>query len=470
MPAGMSPHRTVAALLFVLVWLSAAWFGSWEFNPNNATRLFAAISIVEDGDAVIDDFAPLTIDKAQFDGHTYLDKAPGMTLMALPAIAAVTWATGERSAAVPHVFGDPALGRFLRLRQWAAVASGPALLTALAALLLFDLGLSLTGRAGAGLFAALSYGLGSPVWGWSTTITGHAAVAALFVVAVWAFWNARTRAIAALGGVALGWAVVVEYQAVLAGLVIAGWAAWRLRAAPRLLVAATIGGVAALLPLFAYNLFAFGTPFRIAYAGVQGFEGMHQGLFGLGWPRPKVLGEILIGDRRGLLWVAPVLILSPLGWSLFADRPRTRPLALMAAGVIAVVLLVNAAYFYWDGGNATGPRHAIPLIGLAALGLAAVWQAGGATRLAGAGLLALSMAINLMVAAAEVFAPPEYRWPLWSAVFDLRFRRGDLRTFPSEWLGWTPWHGLEAYLAVALPLLALIVFLSRSVPVRPGCA
>ena len=70
----------LAAILIViglLVWSSCAWFGSWEGNPNNATRLFAAISLVEDGDATIDEFSGLTIDKATFGGHVYLDKAPG---------------------------------------------------------------------------------------------------------------------------------------------------------------------------------------------------------------------------------------------------------------------------------------------------------------------------------------------------------------------------------------------------------
>ena len=83
--------------LFLLVWFSAAWFGSWELNPNNATRLFAAIRMVEDSTATIDPFAPLTIDKAQFGAHAYLDKAPGMTLMAMPAVAMTNAVMGDRA-------------------------------------------------------------------------------------------------------------------------------------------------------------------------------------------------------------------------------------------------------------------------------------------------------------------------------------------------------------------------------------
>jgi hypothetical protein len=107
---------------------------------------------------------------------------------------------------------------------------------------------------------------------------------------------------------------------------------------------------------------------------------------------------------------------------------------------------------------------------VAALGLAMVWAEGGWLRIAAAALLPVSMAINLIVASAEIFAPPEYRWPLRRAVWDLRFRMGDLRTVPSEWWGWSTWHGLYLYLAIALPLLALLIRQARRVPVRPGCA
>ena len=461
----MTRSRTIPLLLFVLVWLSAGWFGSWEGNPNNATRLFAAIELVEHGDARIDRWAPLTIDKAVFDGHVYLDKAPGMTLLALPAVALADAVTGDRATGDAMMPGDTRLDRFLKLRLRLAAITGPALLTAIAAVLLYDLGLGLTGRAAAGLVAALGYALGSPIWGLSTTVMGHAAVAALFVIAVWALSRAADRGRvlpALLGGVALGYAVVVEYQAVLAGSMIAMWGAWRLWSHPdrvRLLALAAVGGIAGLVPLIAYNLIAFGTLFRIGYAGVQGFEGMRQGLFGLTVPRLPVLFEIVFGDRRGLVWVAPVLVLAVPGLFALAEDRRAKGVGVMALAVVATGLLVNAAYVYWDGGNATGPRHAMAMAGLLALGLAPFWAGlrQGWQRLATAALLAVSMAINLMVAAAEIFSPPEYRFPLWSAVYDLRFRHGDLRTIPSDWWGWTTWHGLFLYLALALPLLVALV-------------
>ncbi|MFE8583085.1 hypothetical protein ACFX59_03160 [Sphingomonas sp. NCPPB 2930] len=444
--------------LFLLVWLSCAWFGSWEFNPNNATRLFAAIRMVENGTATIDPFAPLTIDKAQFGAHAYLDKAPGMTLMALPAVAITDLVTGDRAGRHIPSSVDPGFVAYLKLRTRVAAATGSALLTAIAAVLLFDLALTLTGGAGAALFAALGYALGTPIWGYSTTLLGHAAVAALFVIALAGVARGGGRWMAA-AGLALGWAVVVEYQAVLAGSVIGLWAVWRYRATPRALLPLIVAGAAGLLPLAAYNLFAFGTLFRIGYSGVVGFEGMNQGLFGLTVPRLAVLREILVWPTRGLFWVAPVLLVAPVGlWRLGEER-ATRGIALAAAGVAVVALLVNAAYVYWDGGNATGPRHAMPLAGVAALGLAPVWAMAraGWQRVGLAVLLIGSVAINLTIAAAEIFAPPGYRWAWWQAVIQLRFRFGDLRTIPSEWWGWTSWNGLYLWAAVAIPLALWLV-------------
>ena len=460
--------RRTTLILALLIWFSCAWFGSWELNPNNATRLFAAISLVEDGDATIDEFAPLTIDKAEFGGHFYLDKAPGMTLMAIPAVWLTDAATGQRAGALAKNASDPAFVRYLRLRMRIAVAIGPAVLTALAAAALFDLALGLTGSAGAALFAALGYALGTPIWGWSTTVFGHAAVAALFVIALWALRRAARPGLAALAGVALGWAVTVEHQAVLAGAVLALFGLWRFRSRPALVGAAALGGAAGLLPLVGYNLLAFDTPFRVGYSGVQGFEGMHQGLFGLTWPSPSALWEILFGTRRGLLWVAPVLVLALSGLANLVAVKRTRALGIAAAAAALTVLLVNAAYVYWDGGNSTGPRHAMPAVGMLAVGLAPVWaglRSARVRRLA-AGVLAVSILLNLIIAGCDVFAaqwdPSELAW-----VFREHLFKGDVTSVASDWWGWPKWSGFAVWLAAALPALAWLVRQARLHPAGP---
>lgn len=456
----------VSALVFALVWLSCIWFGSWAFNPNSATRLFAAIAIVEHGDARIDGFADMTIDKALFDGHFYMDKAPGMTLMALPWVALTNRVTGQTSADVPHKLHDPAAEQFLRLRMRVAIALTSAILTALAAIALLQLGTGLTGSRAAGLFGAIGFALGTPIWGWSTTWSGHAPATALIAIALWAVWRGASGGApgrhALIAGLALGWAVVIEHSAILIGAPVALWALWRIRnwqmpQVARTTALALAGGVAASIPLFAYNFAVFGHPFQTGYSGVVGFEGMQQGLFGLTYPKLDILWEILGGKRRGMVWVAPVLVLAPFGiWTLLRD-PKTRDIGVMAAAGAVIAFLYHASYVYWDGGNATGPRHALPAVAYLAIGLAAFWASANRTEAwLGGSLLAVSVALNLAIAAVDVHAPQAYAEPVTRHIVP-KFLAGDLRTLPNEFWGWSPSAGLGLYLALFGVLAALLV-------------
>jgi hypothetical protein len=315
--------------------------------------MFAAISLVEDHDATIDDYAALTIDKAQFGGHTYMDKAPGMTLMAVPIVAAVNAFTGTNARQERRLIPVLGAGGLMRPRVRLAAALTSALLTAIAATRLSGLATELTGSAGAGLFAALAYALGTPIWGWSTTIFGHAAAAALLLVGAIAIWRG-TRGErpgggqALIAGLALGWAIVVEYQAALSGFVIGLWALWRLWRYPaamraRPIAIAAAGALVALVPLALYNWVAFGTLFKLGYEGVVGFAGMHQGLFGLTYPKPDIVARILGGPEKGLIWVAPILIVAPIGLALMIAQRDTRDLGIVAAAVAVIVVLINAS-------------------------------------------------------------------------------------------------------------------------------
>ena len=47
-------------------------------------------------------------------------------------------------------------------------------------------------------------------------------------------------------------------------------------------------------------------------------------------------------------------------------------------------------------------------------------------------------------------------------MFTGRFLRGDLRTLPSEWFGWTPWDGLALYVVIASATSFALVAAVRS--------
>ncbi|KQM30106.1 glycosyltransferase family 39 protein [Sphingomonas sp. Leaf10] len=456
----VSLHRDpVAWLIALLVWFSCAWFGSWEFNPNNAVRMFATLSLVEHRDATIDEFAPLTIDKAQFGDHYYSDKAPGMSVLSIPAVVLADRVSGQRADDFIPGFENRDFNRFLKIRIRLVAVTICAVLSALAAMLLYDLVRRVTGDVEAGAVAALAYGLGTTVWGWSTTIFGHAPVAALLVIATWAVWRGtgpeRSRRDAVVAGLALGWAVLIEHSALIAGLPVAGFALWRLRALPRAdavrtVVVALVSGTSALVVLLAYNLLAFGTVFRLGYSGVTDFAGMQEGLFGLTYPKPYVLYELILGERRGMLWVAPILIVAPFGLAMLVRDPATRAVGWLAVAGAVVPFLINASYYYWDGGNATGPRHALPAVGFLCIGIGAFWaRATRWSRIAVAALLAGSVTLNMAIASAEITAPQNEPRALAVAVFRERFDPGYLRTVADEWLSYTPWQGLAIWAFIA---------------------
>ncbi|WEJ98615.1 MAG: hypothetical protein P0Y59_16920 [Candidatus Sphingomonas phytovorans] len=463
-----APHK-LALGLFVLIWFSISWFGSSEYNPNNSTRLFTAVSLVEQGDATIDEFRTLTIDKAEFGKHTYLDKAPGMTIMAMPAVWIADTLTGTSVAPYAKTIESDGLWSYMRLRQRIAVAMTVAVLTAFAAVLLFDLATGITGSPRAGFVTALAYAMATPVWGWSTTLFGHAPVGALLLIATWAIWRGTSgeREVGRwryplLAGAALGWALVVEFPVVIPALPIVVWVVWRTRdlawpVRARLFGLAAAAGLVMLVPLLIYNSIAFGTPFRVGYQGVVGFNGMQQGFFGLTYPKIEVLAQIIFGTERGLIWVAPVLVLAPFGLARLIRSPQTRDLGWLCTAIAIAVLLYNAAYVYWDGGHATGPRHSVPMIGFLCLGLAPLWQGWRATGRGWiAGLIGSGMVINLAIASAEIAAPHGYRFPLVDPVMR-KFLRGDIHTIAGDYWGWSQGLGLVPWLAVAGPLLWWLV-------------
>jgi hypothetical protein len=268
------------------------------------------------------------------------------------------------------------------------------------------------------LFGALGFALCTPAFGWATVFFSHAAAGACLFIGFAlmvlasdpAAQSRRSAGIACIAGVLLSWSVVLEFTAAAGVLVIAGVGCWRLRALPsaqraRLLMAAIAGGVVAALPLAICNYLAFGSIAHLAYGSEVGFAGLRTGLFGVGLPHADVLRELLVGTRRGILWLAPLLAVVPLAWAA-SFRRFGAPLALILVAVPVCYLLINSGYVYWDGGWSTGPRHLTPALPFVGLALVALWQA--AARRSRAGLLAIagvSFVVSLICATTTMTCP-----------------------------------------------------------------
>jgi hypothetical protein len=415
------------AAIFTLLFASYAYFyqaGGW--NQNSRFDLVRAVT--NDHAVRIDPYQLNTGDKALYDGHYYSDKAPGLALAAIPIAAA------GRLALVASG-GDPESFAGLAILSYLATVLTVGLLTALAGVVLYDLAIELGASSGGALFAATAFGLATPMWTLATLFIGHAMAAAglLFAFAATARIG-RERdlrsnlKLAAAAGVSAGWATVTEFPALIPAVMIALWASWRAwplgREGLRIVTALALGALACAAVLMAFQYVCFGSPFHLAYSSEEGFEGMKQGWFGLNLPRVIRLRRILFGDFRGLLPIAPVLALAPIGLVVIARRARGA--ALVATLIALFYVLLNASYTYWEGGWSFGPRHLSPAIPFLCLGLAGVWtitpRAGRVVLLA---LWIYGASLSLLAVATMAQPPAVFRNPvaelLWPA-----FRDGDL--------------------------------------------
>ena len=365
-------RRRAAFPLFALVFGTYAYFyqaGGWNQN----SRFDLTRAIVEQGTLSIDAFQENTGDKAQREGHWFTDKAPGLSVLAVPAYAVV-------HAVRP---GAIVAGSYL------ATLFAVALPSALAALQLFALGRAMGLSAGWSAALTIAYALGTLALPYSTIFYGHQLSAALGLSAFSLVWRGRAPVLA---GLLLGIAVCVDYTSVILVLGVLGYALAKRGA--RGTAGLIAGGLPAAVALGAYHAAAFGHPLALPYEFVLQ-EHRRMGWFmGIAAPDPRVIGALLVGPYRGLLYGSPWLV---------AGLPGL---------VVLAYLLLNAGLVDWHGGWAMGPRYlipAIPFLAIGAMGLLLAWPAGSVARRAAAwtfgAAVALSIALMLMGTAVRPDVP-----------------------------------------------------------------
>jgi len=411
--------RTVISIA-VGLWLAFAFIGpGYEVLKNNPVpRLGLVFSIINEGSLHIDEYANFSPDKAFFAGHYYSDKAPGLSLMAVPFVApliAAAKALGVDSAPLR----DGQFTDFALLAGYLAsiATSGIAVALAAAAAFLLAQHFGLTRQAA--LVGSLGYGLATPAFGWATMFVGHAMTGACLFLGftLTAICDPdstppRRRVLlgAAIGGL-LTWACVVEYTTGLSAIVVGLFGLNRLlrchrAAAGHVLAGVAAGTAAALLPLLVYNQLAFGNPLSIGYEYVVGFDTMKQGTMGFALPRLWVAWQLLFGTYRGLFWLALVLCVLPLAWRA-AWRRLPHDFVAVLVIIPLLTLVVNAGYFEWAGGASTGPRHLVPALAFAGFALAPLWDSLRSPAARGTlfALLALSAVLSVICASVTMGAP-----------------------------------------------------------------
>lgn len=412
-------------LIAIGLLVSYAYFsqaGGWNQN----SRFDLTRAIVEQGTTRIDAYVENTGDRALVNGHAYSDKAPGQALTSVPIAAA--WRTLVLAAG-----GDPLAPANVALMAYLSTVWVSGVPTAVAALALAlsarMLGASSTGAA----ITAIAYGVASPAWAYATELWGNALTAGCLMVGFCAALALRDAVLprhdvwlSLLVGLSSGWAVVSEYPAAPAAAIVVALALVHARSRQRLWRVAlmmAIAGCAAIGVLVVYNTASFGSPRFISYGGIQGWEGMSQGIFGVTLPRRTVLQAILFGAFRGIVPLAPALVLAPVGLVLLLRERPNWPAVAAAAGVAVYYLLFNAAFYYWDGGATYGPRYIGASIPFLFLGLAQVWTAGARpVRWLIGILVAAGALLTTMAVSTTIMVPEDVESPITDVIVPSFFR------------------------------------------------
>ncbi len=349
--------------LFVLIAFTYAYFFQGG-DPNQASRYFLTRAIVERHAPDITPDHPNTLDKGEFRGKFYSDKAPGLSLLATVPYAAFRLA--EKATGVDERARGPSL---VRIHGLVFVLSG---LAGVAAAWFLRRSLLLLGspERDAGILTA-GYALGTLAFPFSTVLFGHQTAAAL-LVATFALCLERraTRrspaAHAALLGALWATSLVVEYPTALSVAVLGVWFLSRapsVRDAARGFAWAVAGAAPVLVVHSAFLYWAFGSPFDLPYNHVvEPIFRAHttSGFLGIGRPRAEVLWELLLGRYRGLFFHCPLLVLSVAGFGAWLRRREHDAELVVCAAIAVLAVAMSSAYYAWDGGFSTGPRHLVP--------------------------------------------------------------------------------------------------------------
>ncbi len=390
-------RRTVAArrlrgkhagwLAIVLVVLAAAFV----LQPTgcNQTAHLALVKALADGSPTIDAYEAETCDDSFIDGHYYTAKAPGLAILSLPwygmlRLTGLDTENGARGASYPDAMTAMPRSAVWQVGLWAVVLPFLCLL-----LCVRWAGERLV--PGYGTIAAVTLGTGTLLLPFATVLFVHVLSATLAFAAFCILLRERDgppRAILlGCAGLLAGLATTVEFPVALVALVLAIDIAIGDRSVARL--GAFAGGVAlGLVPLVAFDVWAFGSPFEVSYAhavilpGVSGHDVVganDQGFFGLTSPSARAAVELL-WSGKGLLVLSPVVVAAVVGLACLR-RSHRREVAV--CGTLAAVFLVyNAAYYLPFGGWVPGPRFLVPALPFLAPGLAAAFRARAVVTLA----------------------------------------------------------------------------------------
>lgn len=366
-------------------------------SANELTRWATAASLIEKGSFEIswtESLIGKNVDTATVGAKIYSNKAPGPAMLAAPFYGLTRIFIGEPSASNIRISWF--VMRF-------AIASMP----------LFLLGLWLYKKE-ADEFSLATLLFATPLFLYSLLLFSHVLVGVLVYFAFRLIYDNRVimPGNSLLAGALCGLAVISEFPAIFA---VATLGAGILLAAKRDRLSGiayfVLGGLPFAVLLLIYNYSLFGSPLSMSYAHEsfpEWAEVAGQGVFGIGLPSISNVFLLLFSPLRGLIFTAPILVLSIFRFFTSQDSASHRHRVKIAT--IIVTILFISGHGAAHGGWAFSARYLVFIIPLfldslfdhEAYEYSNLWQ----------GLL---FGVSILLCAIPVltfpFAPPEFRFP-----------------------------------------------------------
>ncbi|HEX3759637.1 MAG TPA: hypothetical protein VHW23_13070 [Kofleriaceae bacterium] len=424
-------------------------------SANELPRVYLVQAIVDDHTFAIDRGVATwgtTADVSPSGGHLYSNKAPGSSLLAVPAYAVVRAIAGPPGLAatmwICRVFAGvlPMLG-FLWL-LWgflARFAPDPA----------------------ARRVVMLGYALGSLAMTYSILFYSHQlaaiCIASAWILAVDVVERRRGVAAMAVAGLLAGAAPLVDYQAVFAALPVAVYVVAKLRPRAQLVRGVALAAAGAAPPiavLLAYHAICFGSPWRTGYDASTTFAMFHQqGFLGITRLRWEAFWGSLLRPDNGLFALSPGWLLAIPG-SVVLWRRGERATVAIAASVAAIYVLFISSINFWRGGWEVGPRYITAMLPFLLPPIAALldaWRTRPVRFGLAAGLVGAGVAVYALSAATFPYWPDSVGHPLYDMTF--RLLKENL-TAPSlgSALGVGGVAGIAPYLAVVFGALGVAIW------------
>lgn len=428
-------------------------------SANELPRVYLTQAVAEQGTFTIDAGVARwgkTVDVSEAGGHYYSNKAPGSSLLAVPAYVVLK---GVKAI----VGGEPTLAEMM----WTCRVATGVLPTLFFLVLLWRFLARFCMDEASRRLAVAGYALGSMAMTYSILFIAHQlaaiCIASAYILCVKVMEDGGRARWLAVAGFLAGAAPLVDYQAAFAGVPIAVYLIWKLFFRSPLkwrgLLLAAAGAAVPIALLLFYHWQCFGSPFRTGYDASKTFAHFHQqGFLGLTGPTWEAFSGSMGSADNGLLFLCPMVLLAIPGWFALWRRGHRWPMAISLSVCVIYIAFISSLNF-WRGGWGMGPRYITAMLPFAMVPVAAAISWADSRPFARAGCVAL-VVVGMCIYALSCALFPHFPEDFNNPFFELTVRL--LRDGFAPWnAGWIfGLRGLASLIPVLVVLGGAIVFVA----------